>query len=430
MHSDHPLLTLSLPHFSTTIIFHFSRNTKESSLFSSPPRLYCPCLGRFHTRVANMFLPKRTARRLHLPPSSPEPLLSGLSSPRLSLPKRLRAIFSRLLCLPSKSSLKTSPEPLSPKISLPNNSRPEVSQNFPQPVLLTLPPPPPVLLPLPESPHILSSPSEAHDIHPRFEDSSPLLPWKPRMDDPCIISKQFGAEVRLDDGKILKTGSRVSPAEEAALRMVKQYTTIPVPDVYKSDYADVDDQPWGKIWMEHLQGSSLSETWDNLDDAAKERICRELWGFVEQLRSIPKPPELERFYQCGADGSVSQDVLLDNLGFPVPLLDDKSLRNRINERYIHFGGASYRENLLDYLPQSNVSVFTHNDLAPRNVLIDEAGKITGLVDWELAGWYPDYWEYAKTQLQWKTNDFMGWMDRTRPQDWNIAGIHKAARILF
>ncbi|KAH8160006.1 hypothetical protein CIB48_g8241 [Xylaria polymorpha] len=259
---------------------------------------------------------------------------------------------------------------------------------------------------------------------------SPPLPWKPRMDDPLIISKQFGAEVRLDNGEILKRGSRVNPAEEAALRIVKQYTTIPVPEVYDSDYTGVHDYPWGMIWMERLPGSPLSETWDHLEDAAKERICKELWGFVEQLRKIPKPSEFETFYQCGADGSVSNDVLLSNLGFPVPLLDDESLRKRIDERYMHFGGASYRENLLDYLPRSRISVFAHCDLAPRNVLVDEAGRITGLIDWEFAGWYPDYWEYAKTQLQWSTKDFMRWMDRTRPQDWDITGIHKAARILF
>ncbi|KAI0474428.1 kinase-like protein [Xylaria cf. heliscus] len=267
---------------------------------------------------------------------------------------------------------------------------------------------------------------------PNFSLSEALLPkfLRPRIDDPRIISKQFGAEVRIDDGEILKHGTRVSPVEEAALRIVKQYTTIPVPEVYNSEYKIIDGHLWGKIWMEHLQGSPLSETWGDLEDTAKERICKGLWGFVEQLRDIPKPPEFEHFYQCAADGSMSQDVLLQDLGFPVPLLDDESLRERINERYMHLGGASYRENLLDYLPRSNISVFTHTDIAPRNILVDKDGKITGLIDWETAGWYPDYWEYAKTQLQWKTGDFMGWMDRTRPQDWDITGIHKAARILF
>lgn len=39
-------------------------------------------------------------------------------------------------------------------------------------------------------------------------------------------------------------------------------------------------------------------------------------------------------------------------------------------------------------------VFTHGDLNPRNILA-ENGKITGIVDWENAGFFPEYWEHTK-----------------------------------
>ena len=39
-------------------------------------------------------------------------------------------------------------------------------------------------------------------------------------------------------------------------------------------------------------------------------------------------------------------------------------------------------------------MFTHGDLTPRNLLIKD-GRIHALVDWEFAGWYPEYWEYVK-----------------------------------
>lgn len=38
--------------------------------------------------------------------------------------------------------------------------------------------------------------------------------------------------------------------------------------------------------------------------------------------------------------------------------------------------------------------FTHGDLNPRNILAKD-GKITGIVDWENAGSYPEYREYTK-----------------------------------
>jgi hypothetical protein len=38
--------------------------------------------------------------------------------------------------------------------------------------------------------------------------------------------------------------------------------------------------------------------------------------------------------------------------------------------------------------------FTHADIAPRNMRVKD-GKITGIIVWEFAGWYPEYWEYTK-----------------------------------
>ena len=42
-------------------------------------------------------------------------------------------------------------------------------------------------------------------------------------------------------------------------------------------------------------------------------------------------------------------------------------------------------------PSSDELVFTHGDLAGRNILVKD-GKLVGLIDWELSGWYPRYSE--------------------------------------
>lgn len=34
----------------------------------------------------------------------------------------------------------------------------------------------------------------------------------------------------------------------------------------------------------------------------------------------------------------------------------------------------------------------HCDLAPRNIIVND-GIIAGIIDWEMAGWLPEYWEY-------------------------------------
>ena len=61
------------------------------------------------------------------------------------------------------------------------------------------------------------------------------------------------------------------------------------------------------------------------------------------------------------------------------------------------------------------ATFTHSDLHPQNVIVSETGgeggeedeeekvySVAAIIDWEKAGWYPDYWEYAASfvDLQW------------------------------
>ncbi|KAH0584517.1 hypothetical protein H2248_010050 [Termitomyces sp. 'cryptogamus'] len=53
----------------------------------------------------------------------------------------------------------------------------------------------------------------------------------------------------------------------------------------------------------------------------------------------------------------------------------------------------FRDTLAGY---NHRIVFSHADLSPDNVMVDkETGKVTGIIDWEMAGWWPEYWEYRK-----------------------------------
>ena len=38
-------------------------------------------------------------------------------------------------------------------------------------------------------------------------------------------------------------------------------------------------------------------------------------------------------------------------------------------------------------------MLTHGDLNTGNIFIHE-GRVSGIIDWEHAGYYPDWWEYA------------------------------------
>jgi hypothetical protein len=183
--------------------------------------------------------------------------------------------------------------------------------------------------------------------------------------------------------------------------------------------------------MELADGSPLNSLWDGFDNDTKERICRNIGQVVVRLQQIPRPPAFADLYQCGADGSPTIDVLIRDINeIGTPILTDEALRARIYERYLHFNGGSYPESLPDILPRSSTSVFTYGDLTPRNIMVDGNGQITAILDWERAGWYPEYWEFENIMKPSNDWDWMRWMDHTKPVEWDITGIAKARRVLF
>lgn len=233
-----------------------------------------------------------------------------------------------------------------------------------------------------------------------------------------------------DNSLVSKSGSRVRYSEEVAIRLVKQHTTVPVPIII---FSFSNNEPGnGNIGMSFIPGSTLESVWDGLDECNKERICREIWTMIAQWRQIPRAPDLAHLYQCLADGSpATTDPLLQDLEDPPRSLDTNEAVNiRIYQRYLYYHGERYKDRLLSMLPQSKASLFTHGDVAPRNILVDDSGRITGIIDWELAGWYPEYWEYANIMKPTRDEDWQSWMDRTATQRWDLSGITAARRVLF
>jgi hypothetical protein len=103
-------------------------------------------------------------------------------------------------------------------------------------------------------------------------------------------------------------------------------------------------------------------------------------------------------------------------------------------RYIARGGLSSDEgrDVLAMLPRSRTSVFTHGNIGPRSLIVDEDCHISAVLGWESSGWFPDYWEYAQ-MMSWHSPDeyeWQHWMTKTKPKLWDIAGIQKARQGLL
>jgi hypothetical protein len=307
-----------------------------------------------------------------------------------------------------------------------------------------------------ESPstEVLYEQQNLHKGHQYIKDGNFLLPCQSSVNPlylqagqevVTVLEKQMSRLVlEWDSSWVTKSGFGVRSAEAEAMRLVSKHTDVPVPEVLFTDFSpdeEVTDRsdffkpdfhpPEGMIGMTVIPGIPLEQKWDTLDNEAKESICLQLWDLISKVRNIARPQEIEGLYQCAADGSLSRDPMLEDLQKPGrPISSDSELRARIYERYIQCGGTRYENQLLDMLPPSERSVFTHADIAPRNVMVDEQNSVTGILDWESAGWYPEYWEYAQIMRPAFWGDWSVWMDRTAPQRWDLGGINAARKVLF
>lgn len=70
------------------------------------------------------------------------------------------------------------------------------------------------------------------------------------------LSYQGGVKVlKCDDEVVLKVGRRVRRSEEIAMRLVKEQTDIPVPEVFYTAYVEEE----GRLAMSIIPGASLRE---------------------------------------------------------------------------------------------------------------------------------------------------------------------------
>ena len=197
---------------------------------------------------------------------------------------------------------------------------------------------------------------------------------------------------RIDDNTVVKKGEGVRMAEVAAMRFVRSNTTVPVPLV-KDAYVDKTDGQ-GYIIMEYIDGKRLDEAWESYSQSEKENVCRQLKAYIEQLRAC-------KGTGVGAVGGThceDQFFSDDPTGYgPFATIGDfhlgliRALRAKDQSSW-----TEMVVKFIEALPQQGI-VLTHGDLAPRNILVRD-GKVVALLDWEYAGYYPSYWEYAKTLL--------------------------------
>jgi aminoglycoside phosphotransferase (APT) family kinase protein len=169
---------------------------------------------------------------------------------------------------------------------------------------------------------------------------------------------------------------------------IATHTTIPVPE----NIQFIEENGNKYLIMDYIDGKLLSGLWPNLREDAKKTILAELRDCVKQLRSLKVErvggyvgppnygPRLDRrvvgCFHCSPFNTVRQfhDVVVATLR---PTMDYEQ-----------------REFLRNMMKDNHGIVFVHGDLHPGNILIHD-GHVAAILDWEMARWYPEYWEWCK-----------------------------------
>lgn len=195
---------------------------------------------------------------------------------------------------------------------------------------------------------------------------------------------------------LVKFGPRVIPSREvAAMQYVMQKCPeIPIPVVYNS-WTGEDGN--GYIAMAPMPGKNLEVVWPGMESTEKESVMKDYKAILQRLRSID--PSQGTPIQIGAiDGGPVVDHRPNGQKFGGPFSTESELNSwllsLIDPESIQDQSDFYVETIKSCMKDNHQWRLTHGDMGPHNILV-ENGRITAVIDWEMAGWYPEYWEYVK-----------------------------------
>jgi len=215
--------------------------------------------------------------------------------------------------------------------------------------------------------------------------------WGPRSGRVLFLSPKI----------CVKYGYFQDVSEAVTMQFIAQKTIIPVPRVYCAfRHKEVT-----YIVMERLEGNYVGQGWVRRSKESKQIIFDQLIHMIKQMRDLA-PPEHVGVANVNGDSLFDGRLpaALDRLRFG-PFKSVVAFHDYLR-RGIMEGPSPYPEvgELIAMHQREWPLRFTHGDLSSLNILAN-GDKVTGIVDWETAGWYPSYWEYTSAWYVNPQNEF-------------------------
>lgn len=204
---------------------------------------------------------------------------------------------------------------------------------------------------------------------------------------------------QLPFGIYLKTASeqwhRGLANEYGALQLVRRHSRIPVPRPL--DFVSSTDTSY--LLTSRVPCLPLGMCIDTLSENEVHTLVYDLRRCLEELRAIRKEVTPSHAIS-NALGEACYDYRIvagteydEERGYFIgPFIDEEEFNRTLQVGALP--GVSHCS--------GHKIVFTHGDLNMRNVLVHN-GRLSGIVDWENSGWFPEYWDYTKAHYITKLN---------------------------
>ncbi|ATY63162.1 Protein kinase-like domain [Cordyceps militaris CM01] len=169
------------------------------------------------------------------------------------------------------------------------------------------------------------------------------------------------------------------------------------------------------IRMKKVTGLRLDAAWPGMSPASRARTCQQLRAFLAQVHKLTPAPDTAQVRSIAggacynhrkseppsrAPSSTSaaefRRPFLWRACLDVAQFQD-ALPNHLHGRRPEAAEAFRRRFALVDPPRR--ARLSHGDLSWANIFVDEAtGDVTGITDWETAGFWPEWWEYYMALL--------------------------------
>jgi aminoglycoside phosphotransferase (APT) family kinase protein len=206
--------------------------------------------------------------------------------------------------------------------------------------------------------------------------------------------------VRLSKSLACKGGRGVFPSESQNMIFAAESLSLPVPRVHRTFMADVPGFAKEQlvkahfIVMDYIPGPTVDECWNSLEVDQRQSVAGQVAAMIEKMQStaLELPPGPVGW--TGSQKFVGPWFTEDGAGPFASLQDLEDWCNHKIDVCVQF------QQLEQHSPRFKFRtlVLTHQDIAPRNLVLDAQGKVW-MIDWAFAGVYPPGFEQAILQVR-------------------------------